>query len=86
MPGREVATEGGLAVGARRHQPQGRAAADGAVVQEGADRVVALVFVGLGRHGQPGVVGQQGDDGVDVARLEGVREAADDVPLARGVR
>jgi hypothetical protein len=86
LGGREVATEGWLAIGARRHEPQGRAAADGAVVQEGADRDPALVLVRLGRHRQPGVVGEQGDDGVDVADLERVREAADDVPLELGVR
>jgi hypothetical protein len=36
----------------------------------------ALVPPWLGRHGQPGVVGEQGDDGVDVARLDGVGETA----------
>ena len=86
LGGREVTAEGGLAVGARRHEPQWRTAAYGAVVQEGADRGAALVLVRLRRHRQPGVVGQQGYDAVDVAGLERVREAADDVALELGVR
>ena len=76
----------GLAIGACRHEPQRCAATHSAVVQEGADRGVPLVLVRLGRHRQPGVVGQQGDHAVDVARLEGVSEAAHDLALALGVR
>jgi hypothetical protein len=42
---------------------------------------VALVLVGLGRHRQPRVVGQQRDDAVGVARLDRFGEATDDVAL-----
>jgi hypothetical protein len=45
---------------------------------------VALVLVGLGRHSHPGVVGEQGDDGVDVAAFVGGGEAADELALALG--
>ena len=48
--------------------------------------IAALVLVGLGRHRQPRVVGEQGDDAVDVAGLDRVGEAADDLALALGVR
>jgi hypothetical protein len=50
------------------------AAQGGTVVKEGGDRRVRLVLVGLGRHREPRVVGQQRDDGVGVAALDGVGE------------
>ena len=82
----QVAAERRLAVGARGHDPQRRAAAARAVAQERGDRLVALVLERLGRHREPGVVGEQRDDAVDVAALHGVGEAPDQLALARGVR
>jgi hypothetical protein len=37
----------------------------------------------LGRHPDHGVVGEEGDHGIDVAALDGVREAPDEVALTR---
>ena len=85
LGGREVDAERRLRVGARRHE-QRRAAPERAVVQERADHVAALVLVRLRRHRQPGLVGQQGDDRVGIACLDGVGKAADDLALALGVR
>ena len=45
------------------HQPQRGAAQGGPVVQEGGDGRRALVLVGLGWHGEPGVAGEQGEHG-----------------------
>src|SRR5437899_583912 len=53
-----------------------------AEAQEVSDRRDALVLVGVGRHGQPGVVGQQRDDRVDVALLHRVRELPHQLTLA----
>jgi hypothetical protein len=55
-------------------------------VQELSDRRASLVFVGLGRHRQPCVVGEQCDDGADVAVLDRVRELPNHLALAPGVR
>ena len=43
----------------------------------------ALVLEGLGRHREPGVVGEQRDDALHVAALDRVGEAADQLALAR---
>src|SRR4051812_23844766 len=85
LGGWEVDAECWLGVRASRHEER-RAAPHRAVAQERADRHRPLILVGLGRHRQPGVVGEQGDDGVDVARLDRVGEAADDVAFALGAR
>src|ERR1700759_1067907 len=77
---REIAAERRLRVGARGHE-QWRATPGGAIAQERADRGTALVFVGLGGHRQPGIVGEQRDDAVDVTRLDRVGKATDDVAL-----
>ena len=61
-------------------------AASGTVVEEGGDSDMALVLVRLGRHRHPGVVGEQGDDGVRVSVRERVRETADELTLLRGDR
>jgi hypothetical protein len=55
-------------------------------VKEGGDRPVALVLERLRRHREQGVVGEQGDEVVDVAALDGVGEAPDQVAFAGGVR
>jgi hypothetical protein len=59
-----------------RAQAAGGAAQAGPVVEEPGDRRVALVFVRLWRHGEPGVVGDQSEHAVNVARLDGGGEAA----------
>jgi hypothetical protein len=51
--------------------------------QEVRDRVVALVFERQRRHGEPGIVGEQGDNGLDVGAFEGVGQPCRDLPLAR---
>jgi hypothetical protein len=79
----EVAAEGGLAIGPREHQPEVRAAAGRAVVQEGGDRVRALVLVRRGRHGEPRVVGEQGDNAACVTALDRSRKQADKLALVR---
>ena len=54
---RKVAAECRLAIGARRHEPEVRAATVPALASdEHGDRLAALVLVGLWRHRQPGVV------------------------------
>jgi hypothetical protein len=41
------------------------------VAEEGGDGRQALVLVRLGWHGEPGIAGEQGEDGVDVAIFDG---------------
>jgi len=83
---REVAAERGLGVSAGWHHTQGRAAQLRAVAKEGGDRLVALVLERLGRHRDRGIVGEQGEDVVDVAALDGVGKAPHQVALAGRVR
>jgi hypothetical protein len=64
----QVAAEGGLAVRAGGDEPGlpgSGAERDG--VQEVCHRVAAAVLEWQWRHGEPGVVGKQGDDGLNVA-------------------
>jgi hypothetical protein len=77
--------ERGLAVGAGGHQavavlPPRRER----VAEEGGDRVVPLILERLGRHGHPGVVGEQGEEVVEIAGLEGVGEARHHLTFVRG--
>src|SRR5260221_13368291 len=81
----EVAAEGGLGVGPGGHQPQRGAAQGGPVAQEGGDGRLALVLIRLGWHGEPGVAGEQGEHGVDVAGLDRGCGAAREVAFAGGV-
>jgi hypothetical protein len=81
----EVAAEGGLAVGAGGYEAEVGAAPAGTVIDEPGDGGRALVLVGLGGHGEPGVVGQEGDDAVDVAALDGGGEQSDDLVLPAGL-
>src|SRR5215217_1020015 len=83
---REVAAERRLPVGSGGHDTQRRAPPLGSVTQEDGDRLVSLVLERLGRHREQGVVGEQGDDLVDVAAVDGVREPPDQSALAGGVR
>jgi hypothetical protein len=83
---RQLAAERGLTVGPRRHEPEGNAAHARSVAQEPGDGRGALVLVGLGRHRQPGVRGEHGDDAVEVAALDRVDEPSDELALARGAR
>ena len=63
----------------------GAAAQLRAVAEEGGDRLAALVLERQGRHREPGVVGEQRDHAVDVAALDRVGEAPDELALAGGV-
>ena len=82
---REVAAERRLRVGPRRHDPQRRTAAFGRTTKEGADRRASLVGVGKRRHRQPGVLGEERHDAVDVADLDRLGEAADELAFLDGV-
>ena len=77
------ARERGLGVRARRYDAQRSPAQLRAVAQEGGDRIVALVLERLRWHREQGVVGQQGDDLVDFAALDGGGKARDELALAR---
>ena len=55
------------------------------VAEQCGDRVGSLVLERLRWHRDQGVVGQQGDDLVDVATLIGVGETPDQLALAGGV-
>jgi hypothetical protein len=82
---REVAAEGGLTVGPRGDEPERPVVARITDAEEVFDCLGRLVLVGIGRHRQPRVVGEQGDDRADVAVLERVRELPDYFALVRGV-
>src|SRR3954451_19390315 len=82
----EIAAEGRLAIGPRGGEPERSTAQGGTIVEEARDRRVALILEGLGRHGEPGVVGEERDDLVRVAALDCVGEATDQLALARGAR
>jgi hypothetical protein len=75
-----------LTVGARGHEPEGRAATDFAEVQEPGDCWPALVLVRFGRHREPGVVGGQQDNAFRIAALDRSGETADEIALAHGTR
>jgi hypothetical protein len=64
--GAEVGPERQLAVRARRHEVIGPVPAEDGGVEAG-HVGPALVFEGNRRHGDVDVVGQQGDQGVDIA-------------------
>src|SRR5204863_3290109 len=78
----EVATERGLAICPRGNQAESSTAQGSTIAEEAGDRRAALVFEGLGRHREPRVVAEQGDDAVHVAALHGGGEAADQLLLA----
>src|SRR2546421_11271809 len=80
----KVAAERGLAIGARGSEAERPTAQDGAIVEEPGDRCVALILEGLGRHREPGVVGEKGDDPVHISALHRVSEATDQLALAPG--
>ena len=83
---REVAAERRLGVGAGRNDTQRGAAQLLSPAQEGGNRPVDLVLEWLGRHREQCVVGEQGDEVVDVAALDGIGETSDQSALAGGVR
>ena len=84
--GMQVGAEGELAVGPGGDEPVGAPVPERDLGQEAGDRVVALVLQRRRRHGQPGVVGEQGDDAVHVAGLVGAGEPLDELLLAGGFR
>jgi alpha-1,2-mannosyltransferase len=77
----QVAPEGRLAVGPGRDQPELDGRADQG--EEVLDRVAPLVHERQRRHRERDVLGQQGDDGLDVAALVSLGEPGDDLPLTR---
>jgi cytochrome d ubiquinol oxidase subunit II len=87
-PGRlaQVGGDGELSVGAGGDEPVGSAVAERDLGQETGDRAVPLVLQRRRRHGQPGVVGEQGDDAVHVAGLVGAGEPLDKLFLPGGFR
>ena len=83
----KIAAECGLAVGASRHQPEVRAATVTALASdESRNRLAAPVLVGLRRHRQPGVIGEQRDQPWCITLLHGGDEAADEFALAHRAR
>src|SRR5262249_27589835 len=78
----DVVPEGGLSVRPGRDQPARVVPprAEG-VADESSDGVAALVPERLGGPRPPGVLTGQGDARLDVAVLERVREAGDELPL-----
>ena len=79
---RQVAAIGGLGIGAGAHQPEATLAPPrGAGAQKGRHRLWAVVLVRRWRHGQPRVVGEQGNDAVDIACGEGGGEPAGEIAL-----
>jgi hypothetical protein len=75
----QVAGEGGLPVrpGGDEPGPPGPVP-ERNLAQEVPDRVTSLVLKRERRHGEPGVLGEQGDDRLDVAAFERVGELARD--------
>jgi hypothetical protein len=65
----QVAAESGLSVGPCWHELEVGAAPASPIVEEPGDGDAALVFVRLGRHREPGVVGEQRHHALDVAGL-----------------
>jgi cytochrome bd ubiquinol oxidase subunit II len=82
----QVGGKGELAVGPGGDEPVGSAVAERDLGQEPGDRAVPLVFQRRRRHGQPGIVGEQGDDAVHVAALVGAGEPLDELLLPGGFR
>src|SRR5215471_10551176 len=81
-----VDTEGGLAVGPGGDEATALAIAAEAEGQEPVRQLVALVFQRYRGHDQPCVVGEQGDDGVYVPRLERVGEPGGEPLFGDGTR
>lgn len=81
----EVVAEGWLVVGGGWHQP-GLLCPEVLCPIEGADRVRAAELVRFRRHGDLGIVGEQSDDPIDIAALERVDEAGDDMSFVAGRR
>ena len=73
----EVGAEGWLAVSSRRDEVESPAWAEDAGAEAG-DDISPLVFEGHGWHRHEDVVGEQGDDGVEVRGLVGVDERGDE--------
>lgn len=78
----QVTAERGLPVGARGDEPEHVEAPAGRDSrEEPGDRRRTAVLERLRRHRQRSIVGKEGDDGVDVAALEGVGEPCDELTL-----
>src|SRR5215831_3035817 len=75
----DVGAEGGLAVGAGRDHPVGAALPEGHHTQEPRRQLTALVLQRDRRHAQQDVVGEQGDEGVDVAGVVSAGEPGDEL-------
>ena len=70
----DVEAERGLAVGPGRYQPGRPARPERGGREELRGQLASLVLERERRHGQPGVVGEQGDDAIHVGGLEGPGE------------
>ena len=79
-----VEGEGGLAVGAGFDEVVAVALGEQLAEALGGDGAAA-VFEGVGRHRQPYVFGQQGEQAVEVGRRVGAGELLDQGPLGGGV-
>jgi len=72
-------------LGARERAWQSKVAEDARVAEEG-DRLCALVLERVRRHCHPGLIGEQGDEGLRVSAFDRFREAADELAFLRRVR
>src|SRR5215467_14923755 len=82
----EVHAEGGLPVGPGRYEAGSPAWPEGGGGQVPGGQVTALVLQWMRWHPQRDVLGEQGDDGRDVAGLVGAGEALDELTLSSGAR
>ena len=82
MPVTHVHTERGLAIGPGGDQPDPASLPEDQR-EEPRGQLAALVLQRNRRHGQPGVLGQQGDDAVHVRRLEGPGQLGNESLLGR---
>jgi hypothetical protein len=77
----QVGTERRLAVGSGRHEIEPAARAEDAAA-EARDEVPPLVFEGNRRHGDEDIVGQQGDERVEIGGLPRADELRHDRVLS----
>jgi hypothetical protein len=78
----EIAGEGRLVVGSTGNEVDTTFATESkASLQEGPDRVQAVVLVWRRRHGQPRIIGEQGENAVDIGSDVCLGEAPCNVTL-----
>jgi hypothetical protein len=79
----KIGAEGELAVGPRRDQLVGATVPEGDDLVEVGGRLASLVLERNRRHGHPDVIGEEGDEAVDVAGPVGPGEPGNEVLFGR---